>query len=252
MENNISAINEYASDLQAFLGSKMIETEIQKYETFLQSLFDDGSLRMIDINCKIDDKITDVLPTVTSLGSVSIESSFPLVFMKTGKEIKAQNMSCQCVPISSINDITMALQSKFQFNLITGCCFSFTEDAILVQYDYQRLLILKEDGTLKNEISLSPSTPIVTCCSLTREKMWEYKDQLVSSPRGIDVDKNLNIYIASNGNNSVVVLSPDGKQARKLLGKDDGIGRPFGLAFDVKKENLLVVNFVEPAFYRLS
>ncbi|VDI41074.1 Hypothetical predicted protein, partial [Mytilus galloprovincialis] len=90
MENNVSAIKDYASDLQTFLGSKMIETEIQKYETFLQSLFDDGSLQKIDINCKIEDKITDVLSTVTSLGSISIESSSPIVVMETGKEIQAQ------------------------------------------------------------------------------------------------------------------------------------------------------------------
>ncbi|XP_071168982.1 protein wech-like [Mytilus edulis] len=118
MEKNISAIKEYASDLQAFLGSKMFETEIQKHETFLQSLFDDGSLQMIDIHCKIEDKITDVLSTVTSLGSISIESTSPLVSIKTGKEIQAQTKS-----IASISDITMTLQSKFQFNCITGCFF---------------------------------------------------------------------------------------------------------------------------------
>ncbi|XP_071168956.1 eukaryotic translation initiation factor 3 subunit A-like [Mytilus edulis] len=95
MENNVSAIKDYASDLQTFLGSKMIETEIQKYETFLQSLFDDGSLQKIDINCKIEDKITDVLSTVTSLGVISIELSSPIVVMETGKEIQAQTMYLQ-------------------------------------------------------------------------------------------------------------------------------------------------------------
>ncbi|VDI66259.1 Hypothetical predicted protein [Mytilus galloprovincialis] len=352
MENNISAIKEYASDLQTFLGSKMIETEIQKYETFLQSLFDDGSLRMIDINCKIDDKITDVLTTVNSLGSISLKSSTQLVSMKTGKEIQAQTRSWQRVPISSINDITMALQSKFQFNHITGCFFSFTGDAILVQYGYQHLLILKEDGTLKNEMHLSTSYPVdvtciddktvavsfpyskqiqiikvstktvertiktagtcyglchsdnhllycdtgrgiqkvnisdncsstfvndntlsawsyvatskykifytntsghtVTCCSLVGEKMWEYKDQLVGFPRGISVDKDSNVYIASYGNDSIIVLSSDGKQARILLGSDDGISKPYGLAFDTKKEHLLVANYNGPALYGLS
>ncbi|XP_063435945.1 uncharacterized protein LOC134716863 [Mytilus trossulus] len=347
MENNILAIKEYASDLQAFLGSKMIETEIHKYETFMQSIIDDGSLRKMDINCKIEDKIIDVLSTVTSLGSISIESSTPLVVLKTGKEIQAQTKS-----VASINDITMTLQSKFQFNHITGIVFSFTGEAILVQCGYQRLLIFREDGTLTNEIPLSTANPVditciddktvtvsfpysqqiqtikvstntvertiktagfcyglcyssgyllycdtgrgiqkvnmsdncsstlvkdnalsewsyvvayknkivytnsshhtVTCCSLAGEKMWEYKDQLVRSPRGISVDKDSNVYIASSGNNSIIVLSSDGKKARKLLGNDNGICQPFGLALDVKKENLLVANFYEPALYRLS
>ncbi|VDI04289.1 Hypothetical predicted protein [Mytilus galloprovincialis] len=352
MENNISAVKDYASDLQAFLGSKMFETEIQKYETFLQSLFDDGSLQKIDINCKIEDKISDVLATVTSLGSISIESSSPLVVLKTRKEIQTQTRSLPRVPPSSVNDITMTLQSKLKFNLITGCSISSTGDIILINCNDHRLLILKEDGTLKSDIPLSIRYPVdgtciddktvavsfpdskeiqiinvstktvdrtiqtagdcyglcysggyllycnadrgihkvnmsdncstnlvkdntlsywdyvatskdkmfytnysthkVTCCSLTGEKMWEYKDQLVRSPRGISVDKDLNVYIASSGNNSIIVLSSDGKQARKLLEKDDGIGNPYGLAFDVKKEILLVAYYMEPALYRLS
>ncbi|VDI66256.1 Hypothetical predicted protein [Mytilus galloprovincialis] len=352
MENNISAIKEYASDLQTFLGSKMIETEIQKYETFLQSLFDDGSLRLIDINCKIEDKITDILSNVTSLGSISIESTSPLVVLKTRKEIQVQTRSLPRVPPSTVNDITMALQSKFQFNHITGCCFSFTGDIFLVQYGNQRLLILKENGTLKNEILLSNSTPIditcidektvaisfpnskqiqiikvstktvertikttgfchglcyssgyllycdtgrgiqkvnmsdncsstlvkdnalsewssvaayknkivytnnyhhtVTCCSLAGEKMWEYKDQSVRYPRGISVDKDSNVYIASSGNNSIVVLSSDGKQVRRLPGEDDANSVPLGLAFDVKQEKILVANYREQALYRLK
>ncbi|CAG2192554.1 unnamed protein product [Mytilus edulis] len=325
MENNISAVKDYASDLQAFLGSKMIETEIQKYETFLQSLFDDGSLRKIDINCKINDKITDILSTVTSLGIISIESSSPLVLMKSGKEIQAQFL--QHIPPLTINDITMTLQSKFQFNHITGCFFSSSGDIVLIDYGKRRLLILKEDGTLKSEMPLSTPQPVdgtciddktvavsfqysnqiqiinvstktvdrtiktagncyglchsddhllycdtgrgiqkvnmsdncsstlvkdntlsawsyiatskdrifytnnfkhtVTCCSLTGEKIWENKDQSVYRPRGISVDKDSNVYIASSGNNSIVVLSSDGKQARKLLGEDDGINNPF-------------------------
>ncbi|XP_071168981.1 E3 ubiquitin-protein ligase TRIM71-like [Mytilus edulis] len=352
MENNISAIMDYASDLQAFLGSKMFETEIQKHETLLQSLFDDGSLRKIDINCKIEDKITDVLSTVTSLGSISIKSSTPLLSMKTGKEMQAQTMSLPYVPPSTINDITLTLRRTYNFSGIAGCSISPTGDLILIDNGNHRLLILKEDGTLKSDIPLSTQLPVdgtcmddktvavsftvskqiqiikvstktvdrtiqtagncfglcysydhllycdtdrgiqkvnmsdncsstlvkdntlsawsyiasskdrifytnysthkVTCCSLTGEKIWENKEQLIRSPRGISVDKDSNVYITSFGNKSIVVLSPDGKQARKLLGKDDGIGDPFGLAFDVKKENLLVANYMELALYSLS
>ncbi|XP_052101512.1 uncharacterized protein LOC127735387 [Mytilus californianus] len=352
MEINISAIKDYASDLQAFLGSKMIETEIQKYEIYMQSLFDDGSSRKIDINCKIADKITDLLSTVTSLGSISIESNSPLVVLKTGKEIQAQTRSLQHVPLSTINDITMTLESKFIFSGITGCSIFSTGDIILIDHGNYRLLILKKDGTLKSDIPMLPKDPVdvtcindktvavsfpyskqiqiikvstiivertiktagscyglcysdgyllcceyrrgiqkvnmsdncsstlvkdntlsswsyvatskdkivytnssqhtVTCCSLAGEKMWEYKDQSVRSPQGISVDKDSNVYIASTGNNNIIVLSSDRKQARKLLGKDDGISKPYGLAFGIKEENLLVGNTNGPSLYRLS
>lgn len=60
------------------------------------------------------------------------------------------------------------------------------------------------------------------------------------------------MYIASSRNNSIIVLSSDGKQTRKLLGEDDGISQPFGLAFGVKQDKILVANCNVPALYRLS
>ncbi|VDI66260.1 Hypothetical predicted protein [Mytilus galloprovincialis] len=307
---------------------------------------------MIDINCKIEDKITDVFSNVTSLGIISIKSSTPLVSMKTGKEIQAQTRSFTHEPPSTFNDITMTLQSKFLFNHITGCSLFSTGDIILIDISNRRLLVLQEDGTLKSDIPLSKQHPFdgtciddktvavsflysnqvqiinvstntvdrtiktaencyglchsddhllycdagrgiqkvnmldncsstlvndntlsawsyiatskdrifytnnskhtVTCCSLTGEKNWENKDQCIRSPRGISVDKDSNVYIASSGNNSIFVLSPDGKQARKLLEENDGISESFGLAFDVKKENLLVANYYKSALYSLS
>ncbi|XP_052101422.1 uncharacterized protein LOC127735315 [Mytilus californianus] len=351
LQTNMSAIKEYASDLQAFLGSKMIETEIKKHEIFMHSLFEDGSLQKIDLNCKIGDNLSDVLSTVTSFGSISVASSSPLVVLQTEKDKQAQNRTFHRAPLIAINDIKMTSKRKFEFSGVTGCSFSSTEDIILVDYDKKRLLILKEDGTLKNDIPLLNPNPLdvtciddktvavsfpysnqiqiiniltktigsrikttsncydicyrdgyllycntgtgiqkvnvsdncsstlikdetlsnwsfvttskdkifytnnlhhtVTCCSLTGEKLWEYKDQSVRSPRGISVDKDSNVYIASASNNSIIVLSSDGKEARKLLGSDDGINQSYALAFDVKKEKLIVANYHGPILYGL-
>lgn len=81
--------------------------------------------------------------------------------------------------------------------------------------------------------------------------MWEYTDQSVCYPQGIAVDEDSNVYIASNGNNDITVLSSNGNHAKKLLDKDNGIDKPFGLAFDVKKGKLVVANYSNPALYAL-
>ncbi|CAC5395551.1 unnamed protein product [Mytilus coruscus] len=352
LQTNMSAIKEYASDLQAFLGSKLVETEIKKHELFMQSLFEDSSLQKIDLNCKIEDKLSDILSSVTSFGSISVESSSPLVVLQTEKDKQAQIRTFHRAPPTTINDIKMTLKRKFEFTCVTGCSFSSKGDIFMVDYERTRLLILKEDGTLKNDISLSNTNPVdvtciddktvavsfpsskqiqiiniltktiestikttnychgicyrdghllycntgtgihkvnvsdncsstlikdetlsywsfittskdkifytnnshhtVTCCLLTGEKMWEYKDQSVRFPRGISVDKDSNVYIASSGNISIIVFASDGKQARKLLEKDDGISNPFGMESDVKKEKLIVANYNGPLFYGLS
>ncbi|CAC5379515.1 unnamed protein product [Mytilus coruscus] len=139
LQKNISAIKDYASDLQALLGSKMIETEIQKHTIFMQSLFDDGS-------------------------ALFIESSSPLVLMKTEKEAQAQTRSLKHVPPLTINDITMTLQSKYNFPGTTGCTISSTGRTILIDYNKKRVLILKEDGTLNSDIPLSPSSSADGTC----------------------------------------------------------------------------------------
>jgi DNA-binding beta-propeller fold protein YncE len=50
------------------------------------------------------------------------------------------------------------------------------------------------------------------------------------------------VYVASLDNNSVVVISPDGKRCRTVLGKSDGIDRPTAICFDKVKNNLVVCN----------
>ncbi|XP_052098621.1 E3 ubiquitin/ISG15 ligase TRIM25-like [Mytilus californianus] len=351
LQTDMRTIKEYASDLQAFLGSKMIETEIQKHEIFIQSLFEDASLQKMDINCKFNDTVSDLLSSVISIGSVSVQSSPPLVVMHTGKEKQVQTRSVQLAPPSAIKDIKMKLQTNIEYTGVTGCSVSSTGDIIIIHKQSNRVLILNEDGTLRNGIPLSTRNPVdvtfiddkkiavsfpdskqiqiinittknvertrktaskcygvsyrdgqlmfcgtgkgiqsikvsgkftstlvkddtlsnwsyvatsedkiyytnsshhtVTSCSLTGEKMWEYKDQSVCSPQGIAVDKDSNVYIASNDNHSITVLSSDGKQARKLLEQDDGIDNPFGLAFDVNKGKLIVANYSESAVYAL-
>lgn len=72
---------------------------------------------------------------------------------------------------------------------------------------------------------------------------------MVSLPYGIAVDKDSNVYFASLDIDSIIVLSSSGKQARKLLERDDGISQPYGLAFDVKNDRLMVANYHEPSLY---
>jgi len=58
----------------------------------------------------------------------------------------------------------------------------------------------------------------------------------------------LNVYVASLQNDSVVVISPDGKRCRTLLGKSDGIYEPTAIYFDKVKNNLVVCNYNGTAF----
>ena len=93
------------------------------------------------------------------------------------------------------------------------------------------------------------TTNTVSCHKINGDKLWEFQDvAIISYPRGVTVDKYLNVYVASEGNDSVVVISPDGKRCRTVLGKSHGIYQPMAIYFDKVKDSLVVCNLNGTAF----
>ncbi|XP_071161848.1 uncharacterized protein [Mytilus edulis] len=72
----------------------------------------------------------------------------------------------------------------------------------------------------------------VHCCKSTGEPLWTYQHQDIAIPRGLTLDKNGCVYIVSWGNNSIVVVSPDGKTCKTILSEADGIKRPWAINID--------------------
>jgi DNA-binding beta-propeller fold protein YncE len=79
----------------------------------------------------------------------------------------------------------------------------------------------------------------VRCHQINGDKLWKFQDvAIIRKPRGVAVDRDLNVYVASLDNNSVVVISSDGKRCRTVLGESDGIDRPTAIYFDKVKKQL--------------
>ncbi|CAC5374052.1 unnamed protein product [Mytilus coruscus] len=74
----------------------------------------------------------------------------------------------------------------------------------------------------------------VCCYTSTGEPLWTFKHCDISFPQGITLDMNGFIYIASTENNSVMVVSPDGKTSKTILSGADGIKNP--IAIDINRE----------------
>ena len=85
-------------------------------------------------------------------------------------------------------------------------------------------------------------TNSVVCYDFNGVKKWCYSSDLLKNPHGITVDSNSNIYVVGSKSNYVVVISPDGKQAKQLLGISDGIKGPCAICYDKDRNHLLVVN----------
>jgi len=107
------------------------------------------------------------LSTITTLGSVSIETNPPSVVIKTTKAEQAQIMFVTQHPsVKSSNDIKLTLHTTFdileQYGVsnMTGCIVCPIGKMIFVDYYNSRLVILNEDGTLDKVIPCSLGYPI--------------------------------------------------------------------------------------------
>ena len=115
MQRDITTIKEYASDLQTFLGSKEIEEEVKKEEKYILALSEDGCLQQLSLKCTIEKKIKDIMSTMSSFGSVSIETSPSSVVIKTMKSKTGKQIMSVIQPpsVKSINDIKFTLHHTF-------------------------------------------------------------------------------------------------------------------------------------------
>ena len=128
------------------------------------ALSEDGCLQQLNLRYNINTNTKDILPTMTTFGSVSIETSPPSVVIKTTKAEQAQIISViQHPSVISITDIKLTLYTTFNIPRgedaigIRGCIVCPNGKMIFVDNSYNnKLLILNDDGTLDKEI----------CCSL--------------------------------------------------------------------------------------
>ena len=128
----------------------------------MESLSEDGSLKQLNIKCSIDNKILDLMSTITTFGSVAKETGPQTAVLKTEKSKQAQIMSVVEPPtLHSINDIKLTLYSNINIpkeisNRSRGCVICPNGKMLFTDSGKQKLAILNNDGTLDKEITCSP------------------------------------------------------------------------------------------------
>ncbi|XP_063418628.1 uncharacterized protein LOC134701410 [Mytilus trossulus] len=79
----------------------------------------------------------------------------------------------------------------------------------------------------------------VCCYKSTGQLLWTFQHQDIARPRGLALDKHGFVYIASRKNNSIVVVTPDGKTCKTILSEADGINFP--VYIDIHRETGLMI-----------
>ncbi|XP_052078254.1 uncharacterized protein LOC127716172 [Mytilus californianus] len=169
LQANITSVKKYGSDLQAYMGSKLIEADVEKEEKYLQSLTKNRSLQQNLLQCKIDDKILK-LSSITTFGSISISLGSVSVSLKSERQKQAQIFTKIPTDIKrTVKDITLSCASKIE---MTGDLFKDSDirDAVVLSngqiifadFSQRRLIVLKIDGTLEKTVSVTSGPFAIT------------------------------------------------------------------------------------------
>ena len=83
-------------------------------------------------------------------------------------------------------------------------------------------------------------TATVTCMTTDGKLVYQYKDEELTYPEGMYVDAEDNILICDRDSNTVQMITANGKKYGTLLSYNDGIKRPYSVAYRETDDTLLV------------
>ncbi|VDI42734.1 Hypothetical predicted protein [Mytilus galloprovincialis] len=148
-------IKKYASDIQAFMAIKKIETDVEKEEEYFLSYIPEGKMNIVTINCKIAKPIQAFLNQTNTFGDVGIETTTRSFALSHKKSMQAQMMLPKVHTIA-IENITALLHKRVNtvsYN-VRGCCILPNENMVFACFDQNTLTFMRSNGSKDATIRL--------------------------------------------------------------------------------------------------
>ncbi|CAC5374056.1 unnamed protein product [Mytilus coruscus] len=173
---------------------------------------------------------TCFIRTNTVAVTLGIEKQTALVDVEKNEILKRINLSHVCDGVAS--DGQMLVISSMKKSTIVN--LNDESHTILERIGADGIALFKGNiyGTIYKENK-------VFCYKITGEPLWICQHHDIFKPGGLILDNNGLVYIASYGNNRIMVVSPDGKSCKTLLSEADGIQCPYGI--DINRETGLMM-----------
>ncbi|XP_071162050.1 uncharacterized protein [Mytilus edulis] len=162
--------------------------------------------------------------------ALGLENQTVLVDVNRSKIIQSIKLSHECFGVAS-DGKTLVVSSGGQCTTVNLSDMSQT----IIEGRGLNCISLFQGNIYRTDDSENE----VCCYKVTGEPLWTFQHQYIVSPRGLTLDKNGFVYVASAGNNSIVVVSPDGKVCKTILSDADEIKDPY--AIDINRETGLMI-----------
>ncbi|XP_063412546.1 uncharacterized protein LOC134695257 [Mytilus trossulus] len=178
------------------------------------------------------------------------EKQIALVDVEKNKILKSINISHLCdtvasdgqiLVVSSVDKSTIVNLNDMSHTILEGVVAK--KVALFKGNIYGTLFKGNIYGTLfkGNIYGTNHSENKVCCYKSTGEPLWTFMHDDIVYPQGITLDKNGFVYVVSQYNNRVVVVSPDGKTCKTILSEADGMNDP--RAIDIDRESDIMIVF---------
>ncbi|CAG2253508.1 unnamed protein product [Mytilus edulis] len=156
----IQNIKRYASDLQTFIGMRVLQSKVTENDRRLESMIKNKSLENVTIQLTIDDKIKNILTFVNTFGRIFIKKSSP---DKTNMQSHKNKQALASIPntIQSINNFSIALELKIDTSSkwARGCTITRKGEFIFTDYFNSNEKLVKLDAQCNTEYIIQLSSP---------------------------------------------------------------------------------------------
>ncbi|XP_071148749.1 tripartite motif-containing protein 2-like [Mytilus edulis] len=162
--------------------------------------------------------------------ALGLQNQTVLVDVEKNKIFKSINLSHKCLSVTSDGQI-LVISSPEKSTIVN---LNDMSHKILEGVKANSVALFKGNiyGTIFRENK-------VCCYKSTGEALWTFMHDGIVYPQGITLDKNGLVYIVPGLNNCLLVVSPDGKNYKKILSEADGI--KFLGAIDISRETGIMI-----------
>jgi DNA-binding beta-propeller fold protein YncE len=171
--------------------------------------------------------------------------------------------------IQIINTTTMRAEQKI---MVPVKCYGITLiDNDIVLGNRGVLYIINREGKRLNTIKVGKGymhslycgkDKTLYCCEADNDKfygikqdgriMFSFSSGEFRRPIGVASAANGNLYVTAYVPSNVHCFTPDGKHKGIMLKKEDGLNRPYGIAFSKEFSKVFIVNYQEKSVIRFS
>ncbi|CAG2192401.1 unnamed protein product [Mytilus edulis] len=265
---------------------KLIEQDLANAEEFIQSYLEENKVSTRVIISKINESVENITKHVKNWGNISCFEVNKAVLRERKK--KQAQIIIPTIQTKTIENITARLQDTIQtrtktrgidridikdrkiqklihhfgcFGLeeLNGRLIFCSESRLKMKYFRSSTIIIVSINAPnvskfsyvatngKNIYYTSPLGKSVTCCDFQGAVQWTFNDEnVMKNPLGISLANDNFVFVISD--DSVILISPCGKQHRTLLCLSDGLYDPQALYYDKTRDMLLVAQKKEKAF----